>query len=377
VFWGAFESSMHRRWDGARLDLLAETRHDTFAEADYRRLRDIGMTTCRDGVRWPRIEAHPGRYDLRTFLPMVRAARAAGVRVVWDLCHYGWPDGLDVYSGAFPAHFAALGRQVAEVLDGELGEVWISPINEISFLAWAAGEQGLMFPYSRGRGGEMKRNLVRAACAAMSAILPAYPNARLLHCDPVIHLVARTPGTEAAVAAYRRAQFDAWDAIAGRASPELGGDPRFLDIVGVNYYRNNQAFDDGSFIPGDDPAYRPFAQLLLEVWDRYRRPMIIGETGIEGDLRPAWTRYVSGEAGTAMAAGCALHAIVWSPIVDHPGWDDGRHCPNGLWGYADTHGARPLYRPLLDEMDRLAPALAWLRAYALEHAGAVAGRGAW
>lgn len=369
VHWGAFESSMHRRWDGARLDMIAATRHDVFAEADYRRLGEAGMTACRDAVRWPLVEADPGRLDLATFLPMVHAAKRVGVRVIWDLCHYGWPDGLDVFSGAFVRHFAALGRRVAEVLDDALGEVWISPVNEISFLSWAAGERQLFHPYASRRGGEMKENLVRAACAAMDAILARCPRARFLHCDPVIHLVARTPEAEAGVATYRAYQFEAWDWIAGRERRHLGGDPRFLDIVGVNYYRNNQTFEDGSFIGGDDPAYRPFSHLLLEVWRRYRRPMVIAETGIEDDLRPDWLRYVAGEVGLAMDAGCALHAIVWSPIVNHPGWDDGRHCHNGLWDYADAAGHRPVHPPLLDAMDAVAPSLARLRAKALVAAG--------
>lgn len=213
----------------------------------------------------------------------------------------------------------------------------------------------------------MKRNLVRAANAAMESILTECPRARFLHCDPVIHLAARPehPETAEGLAAYRRFQFEAWDWIAGRDAPELGGDPRFLDLVGVNYYRNNQTFDDGSFIPGDHPAYRPFSSLLLEVWNRYRRPMVVAETGIEAELRPAWLRYIAGEVGTAMDAGCALHAIIWSPIVNHPGWDDGRHCHNGLWDYADARGNRAVYQPLLDEMQRLGPSLTRLRAKAL------------
>ncbi len=46
---------------------------------------------------------------------MLRAAEAEDIRVAWDLCHYRWPDGLDVFSAAFvdrlvryPAAFARL-----------------------------------------------------------------------------------------------------------------------------------------------------------------------------------------------------------------------------------------------------------------------------
>ena len=35
---------------------------------------------------------------------------------------------------------------------------------------------------------------------------------------------------------------------------------------------------------------------------------------------------------------------------DHPGWDDHRYCPNGLWGYADDEGNRSIYEPLAEEL---------------------------
>ena len=37
--------------------------------------------------------------------------------------------------------------------------------------------------------------------------------------------------------------------------------------------------------------------------------------------------------------------------MNHPGWEDDRHCYNGLWDYADTSGARDMYAPLAGELD--------------------------
>src|SRR5215211_9165747 len=90
-FIGGFECSTHRRRDGRRLDLLASTRHDVNAAADYRMLAEHGIRTVRDGLRWHLIETTPGHYDWSSFLPMLRASRQASVQVIWDLCHYGWP----------------------------------------------------------------------------------------------------------------------------------------------------------------------------------------------------------------------------------------------------------------------------------------------
>ena len=54
--------------------------------------------------------------------------------------------------------------------------------------------------------------------------------------------------------------------------------------------------------------------------------------------------------------GAAIHGICIYPIVNHPGWDDDRHCYNGLWDYADEHGKREIYTPLAVEIEKEAEA---------------------
>ena len=50
-FWmGGFESSTHINRHGHRLDMIAATQHDRFAEEDYSRLRQMGITAVRDTV---------------------------------------------------------------------------------------------------------------------------------------------------------------------------------------------------------------------------------------------------------------------------------------------------------------------------------------
>src|SRR5580704_5855294 len=92
VFLGGFECSCHRQADGRRLDLLAATRHAEFAAADYARLRAAGMTACREGAPWVKVERAAGEYDFSSIAPLVRAAREGGMQIMWDLMHFGWPD---------------------------------------------------------------------------------------------------------------------------------------------------------------------------------------------------------------------------------------------------------------------------------------------
>src|SRR5689334_20161360 len=91
VFLGGFECSCHKLEDGRRLDLTSSTRHAEFADADYVRLRNVGMTACREGVSWIHA-ARSGDFDFAHVLPMVRAGQRHSVRAIWDLMHFGWPD---------------------------------------------------------------------------------------------------------------------------------------------------------------------------------------------------------------------------------------------------------------------------------------------
>ncbi len=363
-FAGGFECSTHLRRSGHRLDLVAGTGHDAFAQKDYLRLQGQGLRVAREGVRWHLVESTPGRYDFSSVRSIVRAARATRTQVIWDLCHFGWPDHLDLFKPEFVARLAAYGAAFAEWLEGETnGPGWFVPVNEISFFSWASGDEGSMYPFVRGRGFELKAQLVRAALSTMDAIWNVQPAARFLHVDPIIHVVAspQHPEEQEDAEAYRLSQFQAWDMLAGRLWPELGGHERYLDVMGVNFYPHNQWFYNlkdhqriRKFRPIKryDPLYRPLQEMLLEVYERYERPVLIAETGSENRLRVSWLRYVCQQARAALREGLPLQGICLYPILNHPGWVDDRHCYNGLWDYPDESGNREIYAPLAAELQR-------------------------
>ena len=352
---GGFECSTHVRRDGKRLDLVASTGHDRWAYEDFRRLTEVGIFTARDAVRWHLCDPGAGRYDWSSIRPMLSAARRAGVQVVWDLLHFGWPDGLDPFSDTFVERFTRFAGEFARILEAETAPPFLlAPVNEISFLSFAGGEAGFFNPFARGRGDELKRQLVRACLGGCRAIRDVLPQARLVHTDPIINIIADPERPEDRLAAelHRQAQFAAWDMIAGRREPELGGEERFLDVIGVNYYVHNQWIHEGRVLVPSRPQHLPVRFMLREIYRKYRRPLFIAETGIEDYARPAWLRYMAGEARAATALGAPVEGICLYPIADHPGWEDDRHCPNGLWGYADSSGFRPIDAAYAEELER-------------------------
>src|ERR1051325_451517 len=192
---GGLECSPHRlsrrkalgRFAGVRLDLIAATRHDEFVVQDYERLQQVGIRTARDGVRWHLIEKNASRYDFSSLVPMLRAARETQTQVVWDLFHYGWPDGLNILGAGFVERFARFVRATAEVILEETGApLYVVPANEISFVAWGGGDAGFLNPFARKRGPELKAQLVRAALAAIESVREVDPSARICHAEPII-----------------------------------------------------------------------------------------------------------------------------------------------------------------------------------------------
>jgi hypothetical protein len=354
-FLGGFECSTHRRFDNRRLDLIQATHHDRFARADYARLRTHRIHAARDGVRWHLIEKCPGHYDWSSLLPQVQAAREEGTQIIWDLCHYGWPDDIDIWYPAFVERFACFAQAVASFMRDEgIDTPFYCPVNEISFWAWAGGDTGGFNPMGKGRGAELKHQLIRASIAAIEAIRSVAPKARFVQADPLINVIpasGRASDREAAET-HRQAQFEAWDMLSGRAWPGLGGKPEYLDIIGLNYYSDNQWFNGGKKVLREDPLYRPLRGMLAEVSARYQRPLMIAETGAEGEARSSWLAYVCEEVRSAMIQNIPVEGICLYPILDYPGWDNERLCEVGLYGYADLRGHRTLYSVLAEELER-------------------------
>jgi hypothetical protein len=286
---------------------------------------------------------------------MLRAAGASRTSVAWDVCHYGWPDFIDIWSDDFVERMAAFAGALATLVraESDLTPIYC-PVNEISYWAWAGGETGRIGPFGYDRGTVLKRQLVGAALAATRAIREADHRARFLYAEPAIHVVAGSDEPQHVQDAeqYRLSQFEALDMIVGRACPELGGSPGALDMAGVNFYPDNQWYLGGSTIPLGHHAYAPFSEILIELFERYGRLLVVSETGAEGSARPSWLHYVCGEMRAAMSRGVPVAGICLYPITEYHGWENDRICQVGLLSVPDNRGRRMSHAELLAELEQ-------------------------
>jgi beta-glucosidase/6-phospho-beta-glucosidase/beta-galactosidase len=350
-FQAGFECASHRRRDGVRLDLLRATGHDRYLLEDYRQCKQLGFTTIRDGLRWHLIEKAPGKHDWSSWRPALEAAEEAGVQVIWDLFHYGIPDHVDPSAEDFPERFAHFAEAAIEVQQSVSGQSPLTcPLNEINFASWAV-EVGYFPGLGSPELGAFKRQLVRTAIAAAKAIRQRWPAAILVSAEPVVHVASRSHRrADVRIAETARVgQFEAYDWIVGRDKPELGGDPSLVDVIGVNFYPHNQWYQDGATIPAGHHEYRPLSDMLVEVAERYNKPLFLSETGAEGSAKPSWLHYVCNEVRDAQSRGAAIEGICWYPITAYPGWDNSRHADAGLLSTITAEGSRQVDERLFEE----------------------------
>ncbi|WP_029000031.1 b-glycosidase [Azohydromonas australica] len=364
-FLSGFECSTFEWKDRGRRNLVAETQHDRQAVADYAFLRSVGIAVAREGVPWPLADRGGGRYDFSCLDPLIDAINRAQLLPVWDLCHYGYPDGADPFAPDFAPRFAAYCRAAAAyVVPRVRGPHCFTPINEITFWSFAGGEWGWMAPFGHSREQRMRLRdaLCAAAIAGVKAIREVDAEARMLHVEPLIHVVPPRDRPDLAEAARQEEDEDAchaWDVLSGRRRPELGGAPELLDIVGCNCYSFGQMEyraqgPHQALEPGDDRIL-PLCSLLRTVWERYRLPMVISETSGLGKGRKDWLCDVMQESLAAVDEGIDLHGVCLFPAVDMPDWHNGQWLHNGLCDLVEQPDGtlrREPYAPVVEELHR-------------------------
>lgn len=363
-FLAGFEGSTGYNRHGEWFDQVAATGHEKTVQEDYRALAKLGIFGVREVMRWPLIDQGRGRYDFSSVAPFIQAAAETGIEVIWDLFHYGFPRHVDLWSEDFPRIFADYCYAAARYTDRHTqGPLYFTPVNEPSFMAYAAGERGLFAPHCTGRGWDLKVALARAAIQGIDAIRSVRPDARIVNADPLCHvtLPEGRPDLHEEVEDFNgRLVFQSWDMLCGGLLPELGGSRAHLDIVGINYYWTNQwelsaeAAADGVVPPlaENDSRRVKLRDLVSSVAERYGGDLMITETTHVGDRRGPWLREVAEEAEALLRDDVPLHGVCLYPILGMPEWHSPEDwTPMGLWDpvcHREPHGERVPCQPMLD-----------------------------
>lgn len=375
-FWMAgFECTDKLNAFGNRVDFLNETGHLQLIDEDYRRLHPFNIRTVREGIRWSHIETRPYHYDWSTVRYMLERGKANGIQQLWDICHFGFPDDLTPLHPMFARRFAALCKAFVNFYRSydPYGKLIVTPINEVSFLAWLGGDQRGTSPYCTHYGWQVKYALMRAYIEGVAAMREADPTIKILTTEPLINAVAElnaTPERLEAARIWHNYQYQAIDMLSGIVSPELGGKPEYVDYVGVNFYYKNQWEIDvwqplNWKVSTADPRWIPLRNLYREIYDRYQKPLVLSETSHPKEDRPEWINMIAEETASVIEQGIPFYGICLYPIIDRPDWDHLTPWHNaGLWDAELVNNQPPeriLYKPyakaLLESQELIADAL--------------------
>jgi hypothetical protein len=358
-FWmGGYECTDKLNCFGNRVDFLTITAHLQYLQEDYRSLSIFNIKTVREGIRWSRVERSPYEYDWTDVGKMIRIAKESGIQQVWDLCHFGFPDDLTPLHPMFARRFAAMCRAFVRFYRSvePSATLIVTPINEVSFLSWLGGEACGTSPYCKLQGWEVKYKLMKAYIEGIEALKEEDESVRILTTEPLVNMVPPIPATPEqlldAVTKHEE-QFQVLDMLSGAVCPELGGKPEYLDIIGCNYYFNNQWIAaTNEFLcwknVDADPRWLPLSSLMTQLFNRYKRPIVLSETSHPKEDRPLWLKFVADECCRVIESGIPLWGICWYPVIDRPDWDhlDPWHFA-GIWDVDHSNGKlqRVLHEP--------------------------------
>jgi len=151
-------------WNGH--DLLETTDHVPSGRmADhYAVAQQHGLLTARDGLPW--------RHDI---ISRLRAARDAGMQVIWDLDHY--------WRHAAPEAYAERVAAAALTINGE-APLWVCPVNEPEIVPMMCA-------------GLTRADAVATGLRILAALKHRHPDVRVLSVDAVPHPDGPWAGTEA------------------------------------------------------------------------------------------------------------------------------------------------------------------------------------
>lgn len=362
---GGYECSDKLNRYKQRVDLLQATGHLQLIDQDYQSLSTYNINTVREGIRWSFVEKVPYQYDWSIVELMMDAAARHNIQQVWDICHFGFPDNLTPLSPDFAHRFSALCAAFVVFYRNKFPDsiLIVTPINEVSYLAWLGGDDGNTVPYFKNRGKEVKYHLMEAYIKGIAAMKAIDPSIRILTTEPIVNMVpplnANLDELDLAFE-ENELQFNSLDMLSGKMHPELGGKPEYLDILGFNFYYNNQwVVGQQEFLPWanyePDERWLPLSDLLTKAYERYQKPFVITETSHSGVDRPQWIEFISKQCEIVLKKKLPLLGICLYPIIDRPDWDNPMHWHHsGLWdNYNEAPSSLPdrlLFKPYSDAL---------------------------
>ncbi len=381
--WGGVECTVNRV-AGRYFDQLEKTRHSTRLD-DFDRFAELGIRVLRFPALWERIAPDSmGSFDWRWTDAALTRVRNLGLRPIVGFLHHGsGPRYTDLLDPGFADKLSLFARQFAERYP------WVdgyTPVNEPLTTARFSGLYGHWYPHARDTASFLGilLNECRGVVEAMRAVQRVNPAAELVQTEDV-GVVMSTPALAYQASFENERRWLTFDLLAGRVNRshplrawmEQNGaaaeslawferNARTPDVIGINHYitsnryldqrlaqyppcshggNGRHVYADVEAIRVEQAAFVPPAQLLRQVWARYRLPMAITEAhmGCSRDEQMRWLMELWHGAQEARSEGAMVQAVTAWSLLGAFDWDSLVTLDRGHYepGVFDARGAAP------------------------------------
>jgi len=337
------------RHGGRVLDEYELTGHLGQWRSDLARAADTGATAIRYGLPWYRVNPAPGVFDWEWADAVIgHLATETGMEIILDLVHYGSPAWL---AGSFadPSYAAAVARYAGEVARRYRGAVRAyTPLNEPLVTASFCGMRGIWPPYLSGDHGwaRVVTAVATGVQAAVQAIREADGEAEIVHVEAVQVYETADDSLLGELRLWERRSELPTQLITGQLGPEdsmwswlenhgvtgttlrrLASEGVMPDVIGLNYYPELSCRElvrlDGNVVHvAYDGGMGRLAQVLRQWHARYRSPLMITETGVEGSTgkKLEWLDELVAGLRVLRREGVPVVGLTWWPIMDFVDW---------------------------------------------------------
>ena len=316
--WGGHECTVNRVGDRFRDQSLYSGHQDRAGDIEL--FASLGLRALRYPILWERTS--PDDPEVRRWAwsdQRMAAIRRSGMRPIVGLLHHGsGPAYTSLVSDTFVGGLAAHARAVAERYP------WVcdwTPVNEPLTTARFSALYGHWYPHAIDERSFWLAllNQIEATCAAMRAVRAVNPAARLVQTEDLGQAYG-TPSLAGEVAFQNERRWITWDLLAGRVTRShalwarlealgfasrldaIAARPCPADVIGVNFYPTSERFLDhraelypqweagtlGQFdmdaVRVLDPGPVGLEGLLRQAWARYRTPIAVTESHLNGEL---------------------------------------------------------------------------------------------
>lgn len=345
--------------------------HYSRYEEDFKLLKKLNLNTFRFGVEWSRLEPEEGQWNqeaLDHYRTYIEKLREMDIEPVINLWHWTTPVWF-AEKGGFNkgANLKYFDRFVAKITD-EYGHLFRyvltlnEPNNYISFGyqlgTWPPGEKNIL------HAGWTYWNLVRAHRRAYRIIKRRYPETQVGIAAQLANIQAKHPHNlfDELSTKIMRYFWNWWFLRRIR---------RQQDFVGFNYYFSD--YYTGLFkrenpkTPLNDMGWymepEGLYPLLLRIWSRYKKPIIVTENGVadaHDEYRRWWIEESIVAMERAMSEGVKIKGYFHWSLLDNFEWADGYWPKFGLVAVDREHGMKRTIRSsakwFADKIDQLSKA---------------------